>query len=121
MLSKLQLAAALSNHAELLILDEPMNNLEPVTRRKLISILLDLMKDEKHSILISSHLTDELEKICDAVTLIHKESIILSERMDTFTENCWLLKIDEKQFHQLDKSDYIGFEKWAVCIHGADR
>lgn len=111
MIVKLQLAAALSHNPELLILDEPMNNLDPVSRRELLNILFDFMKDEKHSILISSHLTDDLEKICDSVTFISKGKLVLSEQMDKINENWGVLKIDEKQFSCLNRSDYIGFQK----------
>ena len=73
---KLQLACALSHNAELLILDEPTAGLDPVVREEVLQILLKYMEDGEHSILMSTHITSELDKIADMVTLIDHGSIL---------------------------------------------
>ncbi|CEM61911.1 ABC transporter ATP-binding protein [Treponema phagedenis] len=110
-LVKLQLAMALSHKARLLILDEPMNNLDPVARRYLIDVFLDFMQTEEHAILISSHLTNDLEKLCDAVTFIHEGQVLFSESMDNIADNWGVLKIDEASFKNLNRTSYLSYIK----------
>ena len=66
---KLAIAAALSHGAELLILDEATSGLDPVVRDEVLDLLYDFMQDETHAILLSSHITSDLDKIADSVTL----------------------------------------------------
>lgn len=110
-LVKVQLAAALCHHAQFLILDEPMNSLDPVARHILLDMLRDFMRSPDNSVLISSHLTNDLEKICDAITYMRKGQILFSEYMDTISDNWGILKIDEHSFQDLNKADYISFKK----------
>lgn len=76
---KLCIAVALSHHAKLLLLDEATNGLDPVVRDEVTDILLDFARDEEHSILISSHIVSDLEKLCDTIAFLHKGRLLLCE------------------------------------------
>ena len=76
---KLSIAAALSHGAELLILDEATSGLDPVVRDEVLDLLYDFMQDESHAVLLSSHITSDLDKIADEITFIHKGEVLLSE------------------------------------------
>lgn len=76
---KLSIAIALSHGAELLLLDEPTSGLDPIIRDEILDIFLDFIQDENHSIFVSTHIVEDLEKIADYITFIHKGRIILSE------------------------------------------
>lgn len=76
---KLSIAAALSHKARLLLLDEPTSGLDPIARDELLDILMDFMQDETHSILLSSHITSDLEKIADYITFLHEGKILFTK------------------------------------------
>ena len=69
---KLSIAAALSHHAEILILDEATGGLDPVVRDEILDIFRDFVMDENHTVFMSSHIVSDLERICDYIALIHK-------------------------------------------------
>lgn len=104
---KFSIAAALSHKPELLILDEPTSGLDPVVREEILDIFLDFIQDENHSILISSHITSDLDKIADYITFIHEGRIILSEPRDELISSSGILKCGEDDLSSLDKSDMI--------------
>lgn len=79
---KLGIAIALSHHSKLLILDEATSGLDPVVRDEVIEMLLDFTREETHSILISSHIVSDLEKLCDYVAFLHKGKLLLCEEKD---------------------------------------
>ncbi len=79
---KLGLAVALSHKAKLLILDEATSGLDPVVRDEVVSILSEFTRDESHSILISSHIVSDLEKLCDYVAFLHRGKLLLCEEKD---------------------------------------
>lgn len=83
---KLGIAVALSHHAQLLILDEATSGLDPVIRDEILDIFLDFTRDETHSILISSHIVSDLEKICDYIAFLHKGQLMLCEEKDILYE-----------------------------------
>ncbi len=89
---KFALALALSHHAELIIMDEPTSGLDPVFRRELLDILSSLIQDERKSILFSTHVTSDLERISDYITFIHKGEVVFSRTRDEVFENYGIVK-----------------------------
>ncbi|MGO3018698.1 MAG: ABC transporter ATP-binding protein [Anaerococcus sp.] len=79
---KLSMAIALSHNADLLLLDEATSGLDPVVRDNILDLLLDFMQDEKHTILISSHILSDLEKIADYIAFIHEGKVLFMETKD---------------------------------------
>ncbi|MBE6876139.1 MAG: ABC transporter ATP-binding protein [Ruminococcus sp.] len=104
---KLQIATALSHGAELLIMDEATTGLDPVVRNEILDIFLEYLQDENHSILMSSHITSDLEKVADSVTFIDKGRILISGYKDEILENHGVIKCYKKDFQDIDKSDFI--------------
>ena len=98
---KLSIAVALSHNAQLLILDEATSGLDPVVRDEILELFLDFMQDENHAILIASHITSDLEKICDYITYIHKGHIELSMEKDRLLEEHGIFKGSEEQLQAL--------------------
>lgn len=78
MTMKLAVAAALSHHPQLLILDEATSGLDPIMRDDMLDIFLDFVQEETHSILLSSHITTDLEKVADYITFIHNGKLIMT-------------------------------------------
>jgi ABC-2 type transport system ATP-binding protein len=89
---KFALAIALSHHAELIIMDEPTSGLDPVFRRELLDILSSLIQDDRKSILFSTHVTSDLERIADYITFIHKGEVVFSSTRDEVFENYGVVK-----------------------------
>lgn len=83
---KLQLAVALSHGAELLVLDEPTSGLDPLARSQLLDMVAEFMTDESHTVLFSTHITTDLEKVADHVTVIHEGRLLASTTRDELTE-----------------------------------
>ena len=102
---KLGIAIALSHKAKLLILDEPTAGLDPVARDELLDIFLDFMQDETHSILISSHIATDLEKIADYITFIHEGRVLLSKPKDELLYDYRIVKCGESDFAELKEEE----------------
>lgn len=109
MTMKLAIAAALSHHPKLLIMDEATSGLDPIMRDEMLDVFLDFVGDENHSILLSSHITSDLEKIADYITFIHHGRIILSETKDRLIYDYAILRCTERQFADLDKEDAVSY------------
>lgn len=105
---KLGIACALSHKAKLLILDEATSGLDPAVRDEVIDILLDFTRDEEHSVLISSHIVSDLEKICDYIAFLHKGRLILCEEKDRLYEQYGIIRCDEKTLSAIEPSAVIG-------------
>lgn len=104
MKAKLKVITAISHNARLLILDEPTSGLDVVARDELLDLLREFMeKDEDRSILISSHISGDLETLCDDVYMIHEGKIVLHEDTDVLLSDYAVLKMDERQYETLDK------------------
>lgn len=104
MKAKLKVLAAVTHKASLLILDEPTAGLDVAARDEILTLLRQFMEeDEQNSILISSHISTDLEGICDDFYMIHEGKIILHEETDVLLSDYGLLKMDEKQYEELDK------------------
>lgn len=100
---KLQILAALSHNARLLILDEPTAGLDVVARDELLNLLREYMENGDRSIVISSHISSDLEGICDDVYMIENGSILLHEDTDVLLNEYGLLKVTFDQYGKLDK------------------
>lgn len=111
MRQKLSLAVALSHGAELLVLDEPTSGLDPVARDEILDILYDFMQDEEHSVLISSHIVSDLEKLCDYILFIHGGKVIFEEEKDSLREKYGVLKCTAEQFAELDPSSVVAYHR----------
>jgi ABC-2 type transport system ATP-binding protein len=105
---KLQIAVALSHNAKLLILDEPTSGLDPVVRGEILDVFMEYMQNEENSILISSHLTSDLERIADYITFIDKGRILLSENKDLMLENHAIIKCSKEDTAKIAPADIIG-------------
>ena len=105
---KLCIAVALSHHAKLLLLDEATNGLDPVVRDEVTDLLLDFARDENHSILISSHIVSDLEKICDYIAFLHKGRLILCEEKDRLKEEYGVLHCSARDAAAIPDSAIVG-------------
>lgn len=99
---KLGIAIALSHEAKLLILDEATSGLDPVVRDEVVELFLDFTRNEEHSILISSHIVSDLEKLCDYVAFLHKGKLLLCEEKDLLLARYGILHCTSQQFLTLD-------------------
>lgn len=101
---KINIAAAMSHGAELLIMDEPTSGLDPVVRDEVLDLFYDFMQDEGHAILLSSHITSDLDKIADYITFIHAGRVALSEPRDELLDTYGVLRCTADQLSALDPS-----------------
>lgn len=106
MMAKLKIIAATSYGAKLLILDEPTAGLDVVARTDMADMIREYMMDGDRSILISSHISGDIEGLCDDVYLIENGSVLLHEETDAIRDNYGIMKMTEEQFADIDK-EYI--------------
>ena len=111
MTMKLSISVALSHKAKLLILDEATAGLDPVAREELLDVLLEFVEDEDHSILMSSHVSSDLEKVADYITFIDHGTIILTEAKDTLLYQYGIARMKQSDFEKLDASAYLAMRK----------
>lgn len=123
MKAKLSIAVAFAHHPKLLILDEATSGLDPIVRDDILDMFLDFVQDEENSILVSSHITTDLEKVADYIVFIHEGRLIFSKPKDELLESYGIVKCGAAQFDALDKQDIIAYRKqdyeWQVLV--ADR
>ena len=108
---KLAFAVALSHNAELLILDEATSGLDPIIRDDVLDMLIDFVQDESHSVLVSSHITSDLEKVADYITFIHKGKLIFTQDKDTLIDNYGIISCGAAVFDTINKSEVIAYRK----------
>lgn len=107
MKAKLKVLAAITHNADFLIMDEPTTGLDVMARDRILNLFREYMEeDENRSILISSHISSDLEGLCDDIYMIHNGQIILHEETDVLLNEYGLIKADENQYRKLDK-EYI--------------
>ena len=111
---KLAISVALSHHSKLLILDEATSGLDPVIRDDILDMLLDFVQVEDHSILVSSHITSDLEKIADYIVFIHAGKVVFSKSKDELVEQYGIIKCGAAQFDALEKPILSCTEKWTM-------
>ena len=105
---KINIAAAMSHGAELLLMDEPTSGLDPVVRDEVLDLFYDFMQDEGHAILLSSHITIDLDKISDYITFIHGGRVALSEPRDALLDTYGVLRCTAGQLAALDPAAVRG-------------
>lgn len=118
MRAKLKVLAAISSDVKLLLLDEPTAGLDVVARDGLLEMLQDFMeRDEERAILISSHISSDLETLCDDLYMIHQGRVALHEDTDVLLSDYGILKMDEQQFRKLDKEYILRYkrEEYGYC------
>lgn len=122
---RFSIAAALAHHPELLVLDEPTGGLDPVVRSGIIDIFREFMNDDNHTILISTHITSDLDRLADYICFIHKGSIVFTESREEMLDKYRVLKCGEEQLRLIDKEDIIGIRdgrfSCEVLIDKADK
>ncbi len=112
MKAKFKVTVAVSHNARLLILDEPTAGLDVVARDELIELLREYMeKEEERSILISSHISGDLENLCDDLYMIHDGRIIMHEDTDVLLSDYALMKVNDAQYAEMDKQYILRFRK----------
>ncbi len=104
---KLQIACALSHNAELLIMDEPTSGLDPIVRDEILRIFMKYLEDGERSILMSSHITSDLEKIADCITFIDNGKILLTGYKDEILDTHGVIKCSKEQYEAMDKEDIV--------------
>lgn len=108
---KFSLIMALSHHAELIIMDEPTSGLDPIVRRELLQILSEILQNENKGILLSTHITSDLDKIADYITFINQGRIVESTTRDFLLENYGVVRGKKELLRQTDKGLLIGVKE----------
>ena len=121
---KLGIAIAMSHGAKLLLLDEPTSGLDPVVRDEVVEMFYDFTRDENHSILISSHIVSDLEKLCDYVAFLHRGKLLLCEEKDVLLSEYGIVQCTHEQLSELD-GDAVKYKKETpygvqIMMHRAD-
>lgn len=109
---KLMVAIALSHKAELIILDEPTSGLDPVARDELLDILAEYIENENNGVLFSTHITADVERIADYVTILHNGKVWYTGTKDELTEKYVIIKGSEKDIPSILKEKFIGFHAY---------
>ncbi len=120
---KLSIAVALSHNAKLLILDEATAGLDPIMRDDILDVFLEFIQDEEHSVLMSSHITTDLEKVADYITFIHKGKVLFSKTKDELKYRYGIIRCGAAVFEQMDKADILCYrkEEYQVSVLVADK
>ena len=114
---KLQIAAALSHNAQLLVMDEATTGLDPVVRNEILDIFQEYLQNEDNSILMSAHIPSDLETIADSVTFIDKGRILLTGYKDDILDSHAMIKVKKKDYALMDREDFVSAR---VNDYGAD-
>ena len=125
MRKKVEIATALSHHPKLLILDEATSGLDPIVRNEVLDLFLNFIKDEEHTIILSTHITSDLEHIADHIIFIDKGTIVLENTRDEIIDNYGILKCDIDEFDRIDTNDIVSFRKnkysYEILINDKDK
>lgn len=117
---KLSIVVAFSHHPKLLILDEATSGLDPVIRDDVLDMFLDFVQDEKNSVLVSSHITSDLEKVADYIVFIHAGEVVFSKSKDELLENYGIIKCGAEQFNNINREDIVAYRKqdyeWQILV-----
>ncbi len=117
---KYAVSVAFSHNSKLLILDEATSGLDPIMRDEILDMFLDFIQDDENSILVSSHITSDLEKVADYIVFIHDGKIVFSKPKDELLENYGIIKCGSDLFDKIDKEKMITYRKqdyeWQILI-----
>lgn len=105
---KLQIAVALSHHAKLLIMDEPTSGLDPIVRNEMLDVFLEFVQEEDHTILLSSHITSDLDRIADYITFINNGQILFSNEQSEIMEQHRMIRCTKEEFFTLPAEYVVG-------------
>ena len=108
---KLSIAVALSHQAKLIILDDACGSLDPIVRNEILDIFMDFIQEEDHTVFLSSHITSDIEKICDYILLIHKGRLLFFENKDALLYDYGIVRCTEEQYKGLESSLVVGVQK----------
>ncbi|MEG0276244.1 MAG: ABC transporter ATP-binding protein [Coprobacillus sp.] len=108
---KLAFAVALSHQPKMLILDEATSGLDPVVREEILDILKEYVLDEEHTVLISSHITSDLDKVSDYISFLHNGELMFTKTYEDIQDHYGVIKCGEKVFDSLNKDDLIAYKK----------
>lgn len=108
---KLSIAIAMSHKPDLLILDEPTSGLDPIVRNEILDIFLEFIQDEEKSILFSTHITSDLDKIADYITFVHRGKIVFSKDREELLDNYGVVKCRQEDLVKLDKEIVVGSQQ----------
>lgn len=108
---KLSIAIALSHNPKLLILDEATSGLDPMVRDEILDIFLEFIQDEEHSILLSSHIISDIEKVADYVTFIHEGRIVFSENKDDLIYRHGVIRCRKEDVKKIDRKFIVGIRE----------
>ena len=108
---KLAIACAMSHDPWLLIMDEPTSGLDPMARGEVLDMLLEFLQDENHSVLMSSHITSDLEKVADYITFIRNGEIIMSEEREEMLSKYALLKCSDEELARIPHDAVVSHKK----------
>ena len=101
----------MGHRPRLLILVEATSGLDPVVRSEILDVFLDFIQDEEHSILLSSHITSDLEKIADYLVFLHKGRVVFEEPKDDLLQRYGVLRCGEDVFARLERSQRVGYRR----------
>ena len=113
---KLAIAVALSHHAKLLILDEATSGLDPIVRDEILDLFYEFIQEEDHSILISSHITSDLEKLCDYIAFIHRGKLLFCEEKDRLLERYGILHCSKRELEALAPPAVRGYREGSYGV-----
>lgn len=105
---KLSIAVALSHQTKLLILDEATAGLDPVVRDEILEVFMTFMQDETHTIVMSSHIVSDLERVCDYIAFLHKGKLVFADEKDVLLDRYAILKCPLEELLKVDQRAVIG-------------
>ena len=111
MRKKVEIAACISHHPRLLILDEPTSGLDPVIRSEILDMFQEFVEDKNNSILLSTHITSDLEHIADDVIFISKGTIVFDEPLKKVKEDYIVIELDKDEFNKFNKKDITRYKE----------
>ncbi len=117
---KLSIAAALSHRPKLLILDEATSGLDPVMRADILEIFAEFVREGGHSILMSSHITTDLEKVADYITFIHRGKVLFCKRKSELCRDYGMIRCESDLFEKIDRADILAYRRegnqWNILV-----